>query len=104
MVLLHVKQNEDQQFLYECQGREYVDLVIRDIVAVYNLQQKIVHLKEEGDQLARHGPSKDPKRNVDDDSEEEDDKDVAQCSSSVKERGPFYLRDPSYKRTGEGQN
>ncbi|CAM6109031.1 unnamed protein product [Calypogeia fissa] len=101
MVLLHVKQSEDHQFLYECQAGDYVDLVVRDIVTVHNLQLKIAHLKEEGDQLALHGPYKDPKRKVDDDSEEEDDKEAAQYSLSVKQRGPFYKRDPSYKRTGE---
>ncbi|KAL2612934.1 hypothetical protein R1flu_024626 [Riccia fluitans] len=97
MVILHVKQSEDHQFLYDCAGSRYVDDAIQDIVLISNLQKKIKHLKEQGELLASYGPAKDPAQ--DDDSD--DDVDSPQCSSSVKPRGPFYTRDPSSKRTGE---
>ncbi|KAL2633962.1 hypothetical protein R1flu_005441 [Riccia fluitans] len=97
MVILHVKQSEDHQFLYDCVGSRYVDDAIRDIVLISNLQKKIKHLKEQGELLASYGPAKDPAQ--DDDSD--DDVESPQRSSSVKLRGPFYTRDPSNKRTGE---
>ncbi|OAE34068.1 hypothetical protein AXG93_4280s1170 [Marchantia polymorpha subsp. ruderalis] len=99
MVLLHVKQNEEQQFLYECAGALLVDEAIRDVVLIHNLSKKIMRLKEQGGQLVLYGPAKDPTRNEDDDSD--DDVESPQCSSSVKPRGPFYKRDPANKRTGE---
>ncbi|KAL3680340.1 hypothetical protein R1sor_023296 [Riccia sorocarpa] len=98
MVILHVKQSDEQQFLYDCAGSRYVDEVIRDIVLICNLLKKIKHLKEQGELLASYGPAKDPAIE-DDDSDDEVEK--PQCSSSVKPRGPFYTRDPSGKRTGE---
>lgn len=94
MVLIHMKQNEDRQFLYECPASESVDLVIREVVAIHNLQLKILLLVQEGEQLSLYGPSRPPSS---DDNEEDSDDD----ESTERLHGPFYRQDPARKRTGE---
>lgn len=96
MVLLHVKQKDDRQFLYESSGKESVDAIVRELVVVNNLQVRILGLKEEGKQLALHGPFKAPRESDEDDSDDDEE------SANKKPRGPFYCRDPSGHRTGEG--
>jgi hypothetical protein len=96
MVLLHVKQKDDRQFLYEASGKESVDAILRELVVVNNLQVRILSLKEEGKQLAIHGPFKAPRESDEDDSDDDEE------SANKKPRGPFYCRDPSGHRTGEG--
>jgi hypothetical protein len=96
MVLLHVKQKDDRQFLYESSGKESVDAIVRELVVVNNLQVRILGLKDEGKQLALHGPFKAPRENDEDDSDDDEE------SANKKPRGPFYCRDPSGHRTGEG--
>lgn len=104
MVVVHVKQSEDRQFLYECPSSQGVDALIRDAVLINNLQLRLLVLAREGEQLCLHGPSRLP-RDDDPDSDDDDAEERhAECSSSAslrKPRGPFYLKDPSRKRTGE---
>jgi len=95
MVLLHVKQKDDRQFLYESSGKESVDAIVRELVVVNNLQVRILGLKEEGKQLALHGPLKAPRESDEEDSDDDEE------SANKKPRGPFYCRDPSGHRTGE---
>lgn len=97
MVLLHVKQKDERQFLFEAAGTDSVDSVIKELVVVNNLQVRILSLKELGKQLALHGPSRNPD---DDDDSDEDEK--SQQKKKKKARGPFYNRDPTSQRTGEG--
>ena len=111
MVLVHLKQSEDRQFLYECPASQSVDFLIREVVLIHNLQLRLLILASEGQQLCLYGPSRllSAAHNQDGDEEDEDDSDDEQehkgeCSSSNPSRphGPFYLKDPSRKRTGEG--
>lgn len=96
MVLIHVKQSEDRQFLYKCPSSQSVDLVIRDVVMIHNLQLRILRLVQEGEQLSLYGPSKPPSSN---DNDEDSDDDEASCSQNL--HGPFHRKDPARKRTGE---
>lgn len=98
MVLLHVKQKDERQFLFEAAGTDSVDSVIKELVVVNNLQVRILSLKELGKQLALHGPS----RNPDDDDDSDEDEKSQQKKKKKKARGPFYNRDPTSQRTGEG--
>ncbi|KAH7297857.1 hypothetical protein KP509_25G015400 [Ceratopteris richardii] len=106
MVLVHVKQSEDRQFLYECPSSQSVDTLIRDVVLINNLQLRLLILAREGEQLCLHGPARAPNDDGDPDSDDDAnyDSQKAECSSSAsyrRQHGPFYLRDPSGKRTGE---
>jgi hypothetical protein len=95
MVLLHVKQKDDRQFLFEAPTRDCVDTVIRDLVLINNLQLRILGMKEESKRLALYGPSKHP-----DDDEDSDD----EASKKIEKiRGPHYNKDPHCRRTGEGE-
>ncbi|KAJ7530070.1 hypothetical protein O6H91_15G077700 [Diphasiastrum complanatum] len=100
MVILHVKQTNERQFLYECSSLESLDCVIRELVVINNLQLRILHLTEECEQLAQYGPCK-PRSGDLDEGEDSEDEDGATPTSSAKDRGPFYKRDPSHRRTGE---
>ena len=110
MVLVHVKQSEDRQFLYECPASQSIDLLIREVVLIHNLQLRLLILASEGQQLCLYGPSRllSTAHNQDGDEDEDDSDDEqehkGECSSSnpPTPHGPFYLKDPSRKRTGEG--
>ena len=95
MVLLHVKQKDDRQFLYEAPANDCVDTVIRDLVVINNLQLRILGVKEESKRLALYGPMKHP----DDDEDSDDEASKKKC----KIRGPHYNKDPHCRRTGEGK-
>ncbi|EFJ20104.1 hypothetical protein SELMODRAFT_109240 [Selaginella moellendorffii] len=102
MVLLHFKQGDDRQFLFEAPGAECVDAIVRDVVAVNNLQLRILHLVQECGQLLEYGPIKSKEEQEQDEEEEDEGNSTgASSSSSRKERGPFYKKDPSGRRTGE---
>lgn len=96
MVLLHVKQKDERQFLFEAPARDCVDTVIRDLVVVNNLQIRILGMKEEAKRLALYGPAKHP-----DDDEDSDDE--ASMKKGKQIRGPHYNKDPHCRRTGEGR-
>ncbi|XP_024372008.1 uncharacterized protein [Physcomitrium patens] len=92
MVLLHVKQKDDRQFLFEASAKASVDSVVRELVVVNNLQVRILGLQEEVKWLALYGPAKHP-----DDDEDSDD----ESQNGKKIRGPHYSKDPHCRRTGE---
>ena len=52
MVLLHVKRSEKEGFLYEVPAQTDVDVVLRDLVVIHNLRQKVNRLSEAAAQLA----------------------------------------------------
>jgi hypothetical protein len=98
MVQIHVKQSEERQFLYECPATQSVDMIIRDVASIHNLQMRIQYLYIEGEQLSLYGPAKPDDNGERPDTEEED------ASSSSKIRGPFHNKDHSGKRTGDACN
>nr|PNR51412.1 hypothetical protein PHYPA_010599 [Physcomitrium patens] len=74
MVLLHVKQKDDMQFLFEASAKASVDSVVR-----------ILGFQGEVKRLALYGPAKHP-----DDDEASDD----ETQKGKKIRGPHYSEDP----------
>ena len=55
MVLLHVKRQEESQFLYSCKVTDKVESVLRDLVNIYNGRRKVLRLVDEVNDLAKHG-------------------------------------------------
>ena len=77
MVLLHVKRSEKESFLYETPATTDVDVVLRDLVIIHNLRQKVNRLAEEAEKLAAHGPMKPPEQQgLDDETQLLEDYDV----------------------------
>jgi hypothetical protein len=119
MVLVHVKQSEERQFLHEFPASQSVDLLLRELVVLHNLQLRLLVLAAEGQQLCLYGPSRlvgvsgEDSDDDDDDEGEDGQERGGECSSSSNNKnnnnnprrphGPFYLKDPAGKRTGEGE-
>ena len=92
MVLLHMKKSEQEQFLFETSVESSVKDAVLDLVVVYNLRQKILRLKMDGEELAKYGPAKLP-----------DQQGIDQYVEGGVEKGPYYLMDPTGRRTGNGK-
>lgn len=92
MVVIHIKNTEEDQFLFECSVEDSCDDVIRQIVKVWNLRLQIQRLCGYCKGLVDHGPAKKPKEVGIDHIEEQAGKTI--------ERGPFYVEDPTGHRTG----
>ncbi|KAK9823695.1 hypothetical protein WJX72_004678 [[Myrmecia] bisecta] len=88
MVLLHVKQSEDSQFLCELTVNTPVPDAIKELVAINNLRHRLHRLKLEGEELAKYGPAKPLEEQGIDEYQE----------NVVK--GEHYLMDPTGRRTG----
>lgn len=58
MVLLHVKRNEKNCFLYEIPAAESIDSVIRTLVEIYDMQLRVRRLKEHVSDFLKFGPYK----------------------------------------------
>lgn len=92
MVVIHIKNTEEDQFLFECSVADSVDDVIRRLVALWNLRQQIIRLSSHCKGVIDYGPAKKPKEVGIDHIEEQAGKTI--------EKGPFYVEDPSGHRTG----
>ncbi|KIZ02636.1 putative Uncharacterized protein C21orf59 like protein [Monoraphidium neglectum] len=92
MVLLHFKNSETDQFLFETSVALPARDVSRDLADVHNLRHRITRLKLEGGELAKYGPAKAPDRQGIDKFEE---------GHEARERGPHYCMDPTGRRSGE---
>ncbi|KAH9326384.1 hypothetical protein KI387_006562, partial [Taxus chinensis] len=92
MVIIHISQSDQRQFLYECPATQSLEIIIRDIVNIHNLQTRIQNLCVHGEQLSLYGPAM---------PEDADESDTEEPSYSSKIRGPYYNKDPSRRRTGE---
>ncbi|CAH0393975.1 unnamed protein product [Bemisia tabaci] len=55
MVILHVKKDDESQFLYETKVSESIDAVTTDIAFIYNGRLKISRICSEMEELAKHG-------------------------------------------------
>ncbi|CAG9466449.1 unnamed protein product [Pedinophyceae sp. YPF-701] len=93
MVLLHFKNADDKQFLYETTVEATVDDTLKDLCTIHNLRMLIGRLKIEGEELAKHGPCKPlDKQGLDDYAED--------LNGYKVEPGPHYAKDPTGRRTG----
>ncbi|KAJ7534966.1 hypothetical protein O6H91_12G012800 [Diphasiastrum complanatum] len=54
MVMIHVRQSEEQQFLYQCSIQDHVADVIPPLVHIHNLQLLISRLQKAAQQLLAH--------------------------------------------------
>lgn len=98
MVLIHVKKSDDLQFFFEAPAETPVSDLIPQLVDVWNRIVLIRRLADGVEELAKYGVSKPP---------EQQGIDHIQDEVAVKEgrkaptRGPFYIEDPTGRRTGE---
>ena len=58
MVLLHIKNSDEHQFLFQCSIEDDVSHISASLVTIYNLRMQIGRLKMEGTELAKYGPAK----------------------------------------------
>jgi len=104
MVLLHVKRNDKESFLYDTPAVTEVDVALREIVKIHNLRQKIERLTSAADGLAAHGPMKPPEQQgLDDDTPLLEDYDVKSGEVAARpapQRSQNYKPDPTERRTG----
>ena len=104
MVLLHVKRSDKDTFLFDTPAATEVDVVLREVVAIHNLRQKIGRLAAQVEGLAAHGPMKVPEQQgLDDETpllEDYDVKDGTTKARAPPERGAHFCPDPSERRTG----
>ena len=104
MVLLHVKRSEKESFLYETPAITDVDVVLRDLVIIHNLRQKVNRLAEEAEKLAAHGPMKPPEQQgLDDETQLLEDYDVTTGTNKARaapQRNEHYNPDGTERRTG----
>jgi len=104
MVLLHVKRSDKESFLYEVPTQTDVDVVLRDLVIIHNLRQKVNRLAESAEKLSQHGPMKPPEaQGLDDETPLLDDYDVKDGTTKARsnpQRNEHYNPDPTERRTG----
>lgn len=92
MVVIHIKNTDEDQFLFECSVEDKTDDVIRRIVQVWNLRLQIQRLCTHCKGVVDHGPAKKPKEiGIDH---------VEEAAGKTIERGKFYQEDPTGHRTG----
>jgi len=104
MVLLHVKRSDKESFLYSVPSDTDVEVVLRDLVVIHNLRQKVNRLADAAQQLAQHGPMKPPEaQGLDDETPLLDDYDVKDGTTKPRtllQRNENYNPDPTERRNG----
>jgi hypothetical protein len=94
MVVIHIKRDDSNQYLYETSCGTSNDELITGLVTVWNMRIKLQFLVDNVRELAKHGPMKPPdQRGLDEIKEEEGEK---------IEKGQYYQSDPLGNRTGNG--
>jgi len=96
MVLFHVKNSADNQFLFEATVKESVDTLVRNMVHIWNTRLKIAQLTYQCERLGEFGPLKRPDRQGIDTILEEAGEDFGRTTNKNK----FYKPDPMGQRTG----
>ena len=95
MVVIQIKNSEQDTFLYETSSSHSGENVVREITQIWNLRLRLALLSQAILDLAKYGPMKLPdKAGIDDIQEKGGD--------FVIERNEFYCMDPSGIRTGNG--
>lgn len=92
-----LQNSEEDQFLFETSVQAGVRDTVATLARVHNLRHRITRLKLEGEELAKHGPAKQPdQQGIDSYSSE------GQQQNPPAEHGPHYCMDPTGRRTGFG--
>ena len=60
MVVIHIKNSDENQFLFETTVKESVDTLIRQVVKVWNMRLEIKAIAYQCERLGEFGPSKAP--------------------------------------------
>jgi hypothetical protein len=93
MVVVFIKNSEEDTFLFETTTQAKVDDLIRGLVEIWNMRKRVGRLVASARRLAEFGPAKPPdKQGIDDVIE-------AAGDATIK-KGPFYKCDPLGQRTG----
>jgi len=95
MVVINIKKDTGDSFLYETSCENSNDLVIRELVTIWNLRLRLRQLVGGIREMAMYGPMKPPDKAGLDDIEEK-------YNGAVIEKNQFYQADPSGARTGCG--
>mmetsp|Transcript_22660 Transcript_22660/g.54228 ORF Transcript_22660/g.54228 Transcript_22660/m.54228 type:complete len:277 (+) Transcript_22660:70-900(+) len=89
MVVLNVKNSEQERFLFETTVDAVVRDVLQEVVQLHNLRMRVHRLKYEGEELAKYGPAK-----------RLDQQGIDEYQEEAVEKGKFYCQDPTGRRTG----
>jgi len=94
MVVIHLKMDDSNQFLYETTCGTSNEDLITQICTIWNMRLKLQMTVENVRELAKYGPMKPPdQRGLDEIKEEE---------GAKIEKGQYYASDPLGHRTGNG--
>lgn len=92
MVVIQIKNSEENTFLFETKTTESVETLINQLVEVWNLRMKVTRLCTQARRLAEFGPSKLPaKQGIDE---------ICESAGETIKKGQFYKSDPMGQRTG----
>jgi hypothetical protein len=95
MVVIQIKAGDVDTFLYETTSDTSNDIVVREIVDIWNMRIRLRQLCGGIRELARYGPMKHPSKAGLDKIDEE-------YKGERVEKGEFYEADPTGMRTGNG--
>jgi hypothetical protein len=95
MVVIQIKNSEDDSFLYETTCATANDALVRDLVRVWNLRIRLKQLSGAIRELAQFGPMKHPSKAGIDEIQEK-------YNNEVIDKDEYYQADPTGIRTGNG--
>ena len=95
MVVIQIKNTDQDTFLYETTCDTLNDDLVRDIVKVWNLRLRLALLVGAVREMAKYGPMKEPSKAGLDEINEK-------YNGETVEKGEHYQADPSGTRTGNG--
>lgn len=95
MVVIHIKKENGDGFLYEASCETSNDNLIRDLVDIWNMRLRLKQLVGGLREMALYGPMKPPdKAGLDEINEK--------YNGASIDKGPFYQADPTGIRMGNG--
>lgn len=96
MVVIQIKNSENQTFLYETTCETSNDALLRDLVNIWNLRIRLAQLCGALREMGKYGPMKPPDKAGLDHIQEKFNNDVSIS------KGEYYQSDPTGARTGNG--
>ncbi|XP_057307091.1 cilia- and flagella-associated protein 298-like [Hydractinia symbiolongicarpus] len=105
MVKLHVKKGDESQFLFETTVKEPINVLVANLVKIFNGRLKIDRLYHELETLAKHGITLPPNmQGLTDEQIEELKLEDKWSKTCIPHGGSVYVRDPVGRRTGNAPN